>query len=1030
MLVVSCSFVLIPPATGEIFGPNVRVNIDTNLDRNVPAMAVGWDGTVYAAWQDKASGSWRIMLAHEAASGSTFTGHVQVASSAPAGSIEQSPDIGYFNGTVYVVWQDNRNTNSSDIYFSAVPMPLGVPGPEKKINSEWWPGYRQAPAIAVAPNGTIYVAYNNETVHIRLVASYDGGQTWTASALVSGSTFNFRGEQRVAVDPLGKVYVVWRDGRSGMIVRPGGTQVEDDDVYIANSTDGGRTFGPNTPVNDVIAGKVQSSPTMAIDGYGRVHVAWKDERLEANEATDIFYARSDDGKTFGPNRAVNDSAPVFMAPRRTTHQQPWIALDPTGTTIYIAWVDDRAKVGANDSNHNVYLFKSVDGGLTFHPGKEVDLGAGATANLFIDDASSYNGVWDSSEAAFTDNGNGVLDPGVLDGSMGGSPDKLESSGIANLGEDLAGDYIRYHDANSDNQWTPDEDIIMSGPAGAFPKIRPASLTPWDTTGQGLSLLYFNDGIAMKVDSGKILAVDGFDTDGAGLTLVDPISDVSLELVYRANSTYTGTASVQWSLQNGVNNTWFAPVDTSDVWTNMTLNLYSLGVTTVAELRDMNVSFVNNGAGNVTFDRMSLNITRGLLGSYDRFDIIAYHGTTTTSLGDSLTKFNPPDKIVFVDVNMTGHYDQGDPLIHTASITGAGGYLSPSDEVLTRGDAPQWRTMFNSFPLNDDTAGNNHFMPRIALNPFGYINAMWQDWRGVAGPNIYACTAQAVVTLGPYMAFYLETDQKRAGPGGRVVYRIYVKNIGGVAAAGVDVRNQLPLGLDFVQSNPSPDQTVGRELRWQLGAISVSGMAKLVVEARVNASVQLNTILWTRGRLNFTDLLGTPQPSMYGGMNFIASDLQPPTIVHTPVTEVQAGGSMGITATVTDESGVAEVRLYVKPVGAVLFNPAIPMGRVGSSDNFTVTYTVGAGTGTLEYYIEAVDTSGNVGLSPSGAPSQAFSVQVVAGPGQNEFPVLAVAAIVAVFVGILLVIIMLLFGRKKKLRELAEEEREEEESRPT
>ncbi len=1012
VLVICSAIAFFPSAAGETFGQNMLVNNDqSSFGKNVPAIAIGWDGTVYAAWQDQASGAWRIMLAQAPGSGGMFMSHTTLAPSVPPRSIQQSPDIGFWNDTVYVVWQDNRSgPGIYDIFFTSVPMPAGVPRPEKKINSETWNGSRIAPAMAIGPNGSIFVAYGNGTMdidEIRLIASYDRGETWTPSTLVSDSRVNTRGEQRVAVDPYGKVYVVWRDGRSGMIDRPGGVQVEDDDVYMANSTDGGSTFGPDAPVNDVITGKVQSSPSIAIDGYGCVHIAWKDERLQTNQQTDIFYAKSLDGRNFGPNIPVNDSAPVVMTPSQTNHQQAWIAVDPPGRTIYVTWVDSRAKVGSNDPNHNVYIAKSIDGGKSFHPANIKSSGA----NVFFDDVGSFNGVFDTGEAALLDNGNGYLDPGLLNGS----PDRVTDQGRANLQQDLTGTYLRFHDTNTDGTWQATEDIFLESLPGATVIVEPNVLASWDNSGYTeaqMSFLHLLDQKPMNISAGRILAIGGFNTLKAELNPGDDISMADLYLTYRANSTYTGTAPVKWSLELGTNQTWITPTDTSDFWTGYSKDLYSLGITNVTDLRDMNVSFVNNGAGNVSFDQIILRVSKGLPGIYDNLDTLVYDGATMTTLGDTLLNFTATDRIVYMDVNMTGRYDRGDPIIHTSAITGTGGVLTSQDEVLTRADGPRWKSLFYAFPVNNDPPGNNHYMTRLALNPFDHITIVWQDWRRGTS-DIYSATTATDSTLGPWMNFHMDADETRARPGGLVYYSMNVTNVGGVAAANVVVKNNFAPGLEFVRSNPDPDQLIGGVPEWQIPFVSSFGSQEIRVELRVNASVAMGTQLPITGVLNFTDILHNPRPEMYAWLTFTASDLQPPSLVHTPITTVEAGGDLTFTATATDNIGVSEVRLYIKPVGATFFNNPITMDHVVGTDDYRIVYRVGADAGTLEYYIDAVDTSGNVATLPLGAPSQAYQVTVTAPPFSELWVLAAIFLIIAIIV--IVIVYLIIRGRRRALK---------------
>jgi len=564
---------------------------------------------------------------------------------------------------------------------------------------------------------------------------------------------------------------------------------------------------------------------------------------------------------------------------------------------------------------------------------------------------------------------------------------------------------------------------MIGPSGVFPRVTPDVLASWDTTGQGISLLFFSDSLAMRVGPGMILAVDSFGTDLAGLAPTDPISSASLELLYKADGSYTGTAPINWALQGGTNNSWFVPGSTGNLYTNVSVDLFALGVTNVASLRDMNVSFVNNGVGTLYIDRIGLNVTKGIADKLDKLDVIVYNGSNPTNLGDTLVNFTAADKLVFVDVNMTGRYYEGDPLILTSSIVGAGGVLSSADEVLTRADGPQWRTLFNPFPVNDDPGGKSHYMPRIVLNPFGYITAIWQDWRGSAGPDIYAATAKTDAAYGPNMAFYLETDENRAGPGGNVSCSIWVRNIGQVAAKAVNVSNVFPTGLEFISSDPAPDITVGEQRWWNIDFMSSLGYEKIVIQGRVNSTLPFNTVLRTEGVLNFTDLLGGARPEMFAWLDFIASDLIPPVITHTPPGDMKISETVVISGEVTDDSEVDVVKLYIKPIGATYFNP--PIEATPTPDGyFLFEYNVGQTPGTVEYYLEAVDIYGNAAKSPVDAPTEVYRINVTGGGG-TDYGLIAIALGIVLLVGAILAAIYFMVLKKRKQEPPMDEQREAE-----
>jgi BNR/Asp-box repeat len=159
---------------------------------------------------------------------------------------------------------------------------------------------------AIGPNGEIYVAwaYNN---NIYLDRSLDGGKTWLAQDQVvadqpSGWTFDIPGIYRANGLPVtatdlsngpnrGTIYVNWADQRNGK---------NDTDIWLAKSSDGGKTWGSPVRVNNDAAGKHQFFSWLTVDPVsGYVYVVFYDRRNHSDESTDVYLAFSKDGgKTF------------------------------------------------------------------------------------------------------------------------------------------------------------------------------------------------------------------------------------------------------------------------------------------------------------------------------------------------------------------------------------------------------------------------------------------------------------------------------------------------------------------------------------------------------------------------------------------------------------------------------------------------------------------------------------------------------------------------------------------------------------
>jgi hypothetical protein len=91
-------------------------------DQLNPSLAVGDDGTLYAAWQDGRNGNSDIYLAHSPDGGETWSRNVFVTDDPESTEQRQtSPSISVHQDRIYILWEDERNTligDPADIYFA------------------------------------------------------------------------------------------------------------------------------------------------------------------------------------------------------------------------------------------------------------------------------------------------------------------------------------------------------------------------------------------------------------------------------------------------------------------------------------------------------------------------------------------------------------------------------------------------------------------------------------------------------------------------------------------------------------------------------------------------------------------------------------------------------------------------------------------------------------------------------------------------------------------------------------------------
>jgi hypothetical protein len=107
------------------------------------------------------------------------------------------------------------------------------------------PKYGWDPAIAVGPNGTVYVSYmvyRNGYDHPVVGASFDHGATFAqVSNIVPPRRQDWGDRDYIAVAPDGTVYLTWDYGQS--------LRTRYANIVIQRSTNGGRTWGPLSPVS-------------------------------------------------------------------------------------------------------------------------------------------------------------------------------------------------------------------------------------------------------------------------------------------------------------------------------------------------------------------------------------------------------------------------------------------------------------------------------------------------------------------------------------------------------------------------------------------------------------------------------------------------------------------------------------------------------------------------------------------------------------------------------------------------------------
>jgi hypothetical protein len=153
-------------------------------------------------------------------------------------------------------------------------------------------------------------------------------------------------------------------------------------------------------------------------------------------------------------------------------------------------------------------------------------------------------------------------------------------------------------------------MVNTNDAGAPANPVPTAKAAWDNaTGQLNTALYTeNDASVYQVVAQRNMAVTTFNTTGIPST---DVLAVTLVLKYSTGATYAGNRAINYTNGGVTKSLSIVPIANQN--TRLEVDMYSLGVDTIAEANALRISFFNSGnvgAGDIQFDALYLEVIVG------------------------------------------------------------------------------------------------------------------------------------------------------------------------------------------------------------------------------------------------------------------------------------------------------------------------------------------------------------------------------------------------------------------------------------
>jgi hypothetical protein len=297
------------------------------------------------------------------------------------------------DGSFYVAWVNHEPNNRGDVMIGRFD-PGKTPAAPVRVNPE--PGSATAwrgdqPSVAVGKNGAVYVVWTarvesngKKGTDLYLSVSSDVGQTFGTPVKINDDKVpGAHGMHSLGVADDGRIYVSWLDERNVQAPKPStkadGHHMESNrELFIADSTDGGRTFSRNRKVASDACPCCKTALAVAPDGA--LYISWR-HVLPGNYRHIAVTSSSDAGATFSKPAIVSDdkwklhgcpvSGPSLSVADNGTLKVLWYAAgEANAPGLYFAESKDKAQ---SFSPRQLLAQEGVRGTPVLTAGKNADV---------------------------------------------------------------------------------------------------------------------------------------------------------------------------------------------------------------------------------------------------------------------------------------------------------------------------------------------------------------------------------------------------------------------------------------------------------------------------------------------------------------------------------------------------------------------------------------------------------------------------------------------------------------------------------